>query len=102
MTLLVAVLDVPAAGAGALRAYEDRVLPLLARHGGALERRLRSPDGRTEVHVVRFATAAGREAFGADPERAAARALLDGSRSSPGWLRSRTCLSRRAPPGSAA
>lgn len=76
---LVVVADVPAPDVDAFQEYERRVLPLLARHGGQLERRLRSHDGRAEVHVVSFATRAGYEAFLADPERAPHRALLDGA-----------------------
>ncbi|OKI42345.1 GNAT family N-acetyltransferase [Micromonospora sp. CB01531] len=58
------------------RRYEDGVLALLGRHGGRLERRLRTGDGRTEVHVIRFAARAGYDGFLADPERAALRADL--------------------------
>ncbi len=59
-------------------AYERRVLPLLARHGGRLDRRLRTGDGRTEVHLLSFADRAGYAAYLADPDRAAAGRLLDG------------------------
>jgi hypothetical protein len=45
-------------------------------HGGRLERRLRTTDGRTEVHLLRFASRAGYESFLADPGRAAYRASL--------------------------
>jgi ribosomal protein S18 acetylase RimI-like enzyme len=72
---LVALVDLsadPAAG----RRYEDDVLALLGRHGGRLERRLRTGDGRSEVHVIRFADRAGYDAFMADPERVALRAAL--------------------------
>jgi ribosomal protein S18 acetylase RimI-like enzyme len=58
------------------REYEDTVLALLGRHSGRLERRLRTDDGNGEVHVIRFATRAGYQAFLADPERAALRAAL--------------------------
>ncbi|MEU4367791.1 GNAT family N-acetyltransferase [Micromonospora chersina] len=58
------------------RRYEDDVLALLGRHGGRLERRLRTGDGRTEVHVIRFAARAGYDAFLVDPERVALRAAL--------------------------
>ena len=75
---LVAVLDVTPEGVDAFRRYEALVLPLLGRHGGRLERRLRSRDGRTEVHVLSFASRAGVDAYLADPERAGHRALLDG------------------------
>ncbi|MFC0029121.1 hypothetical protein ACFFMM_06235 [Micromonospora chaiyaphumensis] len=73
--LLVALVDLsadPEAG----RRYEDAVLALLGRHGGRLERRLRTGDGKTEVHVIRFAARAGYDAFLVDPERVALRAAL--------------------------
>ncbi|MCW3816246.1 GNAT family N-acetyltransferase [Micromonospora sp. DR5-3] len=62
------------ADAQAGRRYEDGVLALLGRHGGRLERRLRTGDGRTEVHVIRFAARTGYDGFLADPDRAALRA----------------------------
>ncbi|MEU1842206.1 hypothetical protein GA0070622_6066 [Micromonospora sediminicola] len=73
--LLVALVDL-SADAPAGRRYEDAVLALLDRHGGRLERRLRTGDGQTEVHVIRFTARAGLDAFLADPERAALRAEL--------------------------
>ncbi|WP_433218115.1 hypothetical protein ACQP00_11590 [Dactylosporangium sp. CS-047395] len=51
--------------------YEDEVLALLPRHGGALERRLTS--GRKEVQIIHFAARDGLEGFMADPERLALR-----------------------------
>ncbi|MEU8296500.1 GNAT family N-acetyltransferase [Micromonospora sp. NPDC048909] len=71
---LVALVELPDVEAG--QRYEDAVLALLDRHGGRLERRLRTDDGRTEVHVIRFASRAGQESFMADPERLALRATL--------------------------
>ena len=76
---LVLVADVPATSVRGFRAYEDQVLPLLERHGGRLERRLRTEDGTTEVHVVSFADRAGYQSYVDDPERAAHKALLGGS-----------------------
>ncbi|WFE38283.1 hypothetical protein [Micromonospora sp. WMMD998] len=73
--LLVALVDLSADTEAGQR-YEDAVLALLDRHDGQLERRLRTGDGETEVHVIRFATRAGYEAFLADPDRAALRAEL--------------------------
>ncbi len=70
---------IPTGGVEAFRAYENAVLPLLARHGGELQRRLRNVDGTTEAHVVHFASAAGFAAFRADPGRAAAQHLLEAS-----------------------
>lgn len=58
--------------------YERRVLALLTRHGGRLERRLRTADARTEVHVLSFDSRAGHAGYLDDPERAALRPLLAG------------------------
>ncbi|MEH1166696.1 hypothetical protein V6V47_15060 [Micromonospora sp. CPCC 205539] len=51
---LVAVVEFAAGAEEAGRRYEDAVLALLGRHGGRLDRRLRSTDGQAEVHVIRF------------------------------------------------
>jgi uncharacterized protein (DUF1330 family) len=56
--------------------YESLVLPLLARHGGRLERRLRTDDALTEVHIVSFDTQAGYKHYVADEDRQAHRAVL--------------------------
>ncbi|GAB3344188.1 hypothetical protein GCM10027452_15850 [Micromonospora halotolerans] len=72
---VVALVDL-SADPDAGREYEDAVLALLTRHGGRLERRLRTGDGTTEVHVIRFAARAGYDAFLVDPERVALRAAL--------------------------
>lgn len=74
----VMIADVPATGVAAFQGYEACVLPLLARHEGRLERRLRSTDAQTEVHVVSFASRSGYESYMADPERTAQRTQLDG------------------------
>ena len=76
------MIDVPGASVAAFGRYEDAVLPLLARHGGRLDRRLRSADGTTEVHVLSFAGESGYRDFLADPERGAHRTLLDGAETS--------------------
>ncbi|MFE9689043.1 GNAT family N-acetyltransferase [Micromonospora sp. NPDC005806] len=74
---VVALVDLSAdAEAEAGRRYEDAVLALLGRHGGRLERRLRTGDGQTEVHVIRFASRADYDGFLVDPERVALRAGL--------------------------
>jgi hypothetical protein len=72
------VADIPAGGTAAFQEYESRVLPLLDRHGGRLERRLRSADDLVEVHVVSFASRAGYEAYLADPDRVRHRQRLVG------------------------
>ncbi|MGN9807807.1 hypothetical protein ACTMSW_00410 [Micromonospora sp. BQ11] len=73
---LVAQVEMAADAVGAGQRYEDSVLALLGRHGGHLDRRLRTGDGRTEVHLIRFASRHGYESFLADPDRAALRAAL--------------------------
>ncbi|MFE9915130.1 hypothetical protein ACFYPG_08205 [Micromonospora sp. NPDC005553] len=73
---LVAIVEFAVGAEAAGQRYEDAVLALLERHGGRLERRLHGTDGRTEVHVIRFAGRAGYESFLADPDRAALRAAL--------------------------
>ena len=75
---LVVLADVEREGVGAFQRYEAAVLPMLARHDGRLERRLRTADGQAEVHIVSFGARAGYDAYIADPERAHHRALLEG------------------------
>ena len=77
--LLTAIARIPPDGVPDYLAYEDRVLPLLAEHGAALERRLRTADGTTEVHLVRFPSQAAVEAFMRDPRRDEHRPLLEAS-----------------------
>ena len=78
--VVVAVFDLAAEAVGAFQEYEERVLPLLARHDGELERRLRSADGTTEVHVLSFGSESAWHGYLADPERAAHREVLAGVR----------------------
>ncbi|RKN43574.1 hypothetical protein [Micromonospora endolithica] len=73
---LVALVEMAAAAVEAGRRYEDTVLALLGRHGGQLERRVRTGDGHTEVHLIRFDSRRGYRSFLADPERVALRATL--------------------------
>lgn len=80
MTITYLVLArVPEGGLAAFDAYERAVLPLLADHGGRLERRLRTPDGRTEAHLVSFPGDPEFAAYRADPRRADAAPLLAAS-----------------------
>jgi hypothetical protein len=67
--LLVQTIRVPEEGIDAFRRFEAAVLPLLAEHGGTLERRLRSVDGATEIHVVSFASREALDSYRADPRR---------------------------------
>jgi uncharacterized protein (DUF1330 family) len=73
---LAVLLKVPAQGVADFQAYEALVLPLIARHGGEVERRLRNGDGTAELHVLRFPSRTAFEAFRADPRRADAAPLL--------------------------
>jgi GNAT superfamily N-acetyltransferase len=75
---LVVVVDVPPAALAAFEQYEAAVLPLLPRHGGRLERRLRSREETSEVHVVSFASRDGYASYLADPDRQAHTGLLQG------------------------
>jgi hypothetical protein len=75
---VVMIAELGAAAVEPFDAYERQVLPLLDRHGGRLERRLRTADGRTEVHLLSFPSRTGYDAYHADPDRAALRPLLAG------------------------
>ncbi|MCU1607645.1 MAG: hypothetical protein JWP46_4110 [Modestobacter sp.] len=75
---VVVVLDVPPEGVRGFRRYEDRVLPLLVRYDGRLDRRLRSADGTTEVHVLSFPSDQAYRGYLADPERLGHQSLLVG------------------------
>jgi hypothetical protein len=70
---------IPPEGIADFRAYEDAVLPLLPEFNGRLERRLRSPDGTVEVHIVSFASEVDFQNFRNDPRRAAHARLLERS-----------------------
>lgn len=72
----VSIVRIPAQGTGAFNEYESEVLPLLAAHGGVLQRRLRSEDGGTEVHLVWFPSALQFDQYRNDPRRAASTPLL--------------------------
>ena len=74
----VLVVDIPDGATAAFQRYEALVLPLLPRHDGRLERRMRTPDARSEVHIVSFADQAGYESYRADPERERHREVLAG------------------------
>jgi hypothetical protein len=76
---LCATFRMPAAGVTSFQAYEEAVLTLLRAHGGTLERRLRSMDGRIEVHIISFATNLQFEAYRTDQRRAEHAALFNES-----------------------
>jgi hypothetical protein len=74
--LLVAIVEMAPGHTAAGRRYEDTVLGLLDRHGGSVERRMRSTDSASEVHVIRFRSRSGYESFMADPDRLGYRARI--------------------------
>ena len=59
---------------GALVAYEDAVLPLVATHGGRIVQRARTDgagDAPLEIHLLQFPGEAALAAYMDDPQRAA-------------------------------
>lgn len=70
---------VPSDGVDSFRRYEAQVLPLLADHGGRLERRLSNGDGTVELHILSFRDAGSFAAFRSDPRRASVAHLLEAS-----------------------
>jgi hypothetical protein len=76
--IIVMLADIPEDGISAFQQYESLVLPILDEHGGRLERRFRTPDGRVEVHIVSFDDRAGLDSYMADPDRTTHRELLAG------------------------
>ncbi|WP_247507576.1 antibiotic biosynthesis monooxygenase [Bradyrhizobium sp. 1] len=75
----VLVARIPPEGIADFRAYEDAVVPLLPEFNGCLERRLRSPDGTVEMHIVSFASEADFQNYRNDPRRTAHARLLEKS-----------------------
>jgi hypothetical protein len=67
--LLLQTIRLPADGVDAFRRFEAAVLPLLSSYGALLERRLRTPDGRVEVHIVSFPSRDALERYRAEPTR---------------------------------
>jgi len=75
----VLIARIPSAGIEDFRAYEDAVLPLLPEFNGCLERRLRSPDGTVEIHIISFASDMDFQNYRNDPRRTAQAWLLERS-----------------------
>src|SRR3954465_2936351 len=75
----VLIVRIPREGIEDFQAYEDAVLPLLPEFNGRLERRLRNPEGRTEMHIVSFASDADFQNYRNDPRRTAQAWLLERS-----------------------
>jgi len=64
-------IDLTDADVAMFEAYEAKVLPLLERHGGRLELRVRALDGRSETHLLYFPDAQAAEDYRTDPGRVA-------------------------------
>src|SRR5262245_61162022 len=77
--MFVLIARIPAEGIQDLCAYEDAVLPMLPEFNGRLERRLQSPEGTVEVHIVSFASDADVQKYRSDPRRSAQAWLLERS-----------------------
>ena len=75
----VLIAQMPKEGIEDFRAYEYAVLPLLPEFNGRLERRLRSPDGTIEMHIISFASDADFRNYRNDPRRTAQAFLLEKS-----------------------
>jgi hypothetical protein len=67
--LLVQTIRVPLEGVDAFRRFEAAVLPLLPEHEARLERRLRTSDGRVEIHIVSFPSREALDRYRTDPRR---------------------------------
>jgi len=76
--LLAVLIDIPPEDAALVLTYEDAVLPLLSRHGGRLQRRVRAVDQSAELHLISFDSREGQEAFATDPSRLQLMRLLQG------------------------
>jgi hypothetical protein len=75
--IYVLVVHVPSEGVDSFQRYELAVLPLLSEYEGSLERRLRSEDQQTEVHLVSFPSAEHFARYRDDPRQASHSRLLD-------------------------
>jgi hypothetical protein len=67
--LLIAIVEMAPGNVAIGQEYEDTVLALLDRHGGSLERRMRSMDSATEVQIIHFRSRPGYDSFLVDPDR---------------------------------
>jgi hypothetical protein len=76
--LLAVLIDIPPEDGGIILTFEDAVLPLLNRHGGQLQRRLRAVDQSAELQIISFDSREAKEAFATDPSRLQLMRLLQG------------------------
>ena len=64
-------IDLTGADLALFEVYEATVLPLLGKHGGRLEMRVRALDGSCETHLLYFPDAEAFERYRNDPRRVA-------------------------------
>lgn len=67
--LLLSDIDLANADVGVFEAYETEVLALLSQYGATLKVRVRSKDGKREIHILDFPNKESLEAFRGDPIR---------------------------------
>jgi hypothetical protein len=79
--LLAVLIDIPPEDAAIVLTFEDAVLPLLNRHGGQLQRRLRAVDQSAELQIISFDSREAQEAFATDPSRLQLMRLLQAASS---------------------
>jgi len=77
--LMMAIIRVPREGVASFRAYEDSLASLQAEHGATMERCVRTADGTTEVHLMRFPSHEAFAAYMDDPRRSEHRRLFSAS-----------------------
>ena len=70
MLRLVAI-DLTNADMPSFEVYEEKVLSLVPQHGGRVEMRVRSLDGRAETHLLYFPDEQAFERYRSDPRRIA-------------------------------
>ncbi len=62
-------IDLTQADLNLFEGYEAAVLPLLGRHGGRLEMRVRAANSSSETHLLYFPDSQSYEAYRSDPDR---------------------------------
>ncbi len=77
MHVVVALLSVHADQRDTFEQFETIAVRAMQRHGLVLERAVASDDGTRELHVIRVPSDAAFDAYRADPELVAARALRE-------------------------
>jgi uncharacterized protein (DUF1330 family) len=73
--LILVQIDISEADMALFEAYENQALAILGNHGGQLLERVRSTDGKGEIHLLHFPDSSAFDAFCADPARTALQEL---------------------------